>query len=124
MLQAKKRKRHAIICSRNVVFDTPQANEKNYYKDTDGNVYVEMFEKYDINVVLNHILDKHPEYEFITIQGETYGGTIQKRKYCNEHRLAIFNIIFKTKGLEPIRLNPIEMHDFVDQIKQRTANGK
>lgn len=118
MLQAKKRKRHAIICSRNVVFDTPQANEKNYYKDTDGNVYVEMFEKYDINAVLNHILDKHPEYEFITIQGETYGGTIQKRKYCNEHRLAIFNIIFKTKGVEPIRLNPIEMHDFVDQINK------
>lgn len=118
MLQAKKRKRHAIICSRNVVFDTPQANEKNYYKDTDGNVYVEMFEKYDINTVLNHILDKHPEYEFITIQGETYGGTIQKRRYCNEHRLAIFNIIFKTKGQEPIRLNPIEMHDFVDQINK------
>lgn len=118
MLQAKKRKRHAIICSRNVVFDTPQADEKNYYKDTDGNVYVEMFEKYDINAVLNHILDKHPEYEFVTIQGETYGGTIQKRKYCNEHRLAIFNIIFKTKGLEPIRLNPIEMHDFVDKINE------
>lgn len=118
MLQAKKGKRHAIICSRNVVFDTPQANEKNYYKDTDGNVYVEMFEKYDINTVLNHILDKHPEYEFITIQGETYGGTIQKRKYCNEHRLAIFNIIFKTKGQEPIRLNPIEMHNFVGQINK------
>lgn len=118
MLQAKKRKRHAIICSRNIVFDTPQANEKNYYKDTDGNVYVEMFEKYDINAVLNHILDKHPEYEFITIQGKTYGGTIQKRKYCNEHRLAIFNIIFKTKGLEPIRLNPMEMHDFVEQINK------
>ncbi len=123
MLQAKKRKRHAIICSRNVVFDTPQANEKNYYKDTDGNVYVEMFEKYDINTVLNHILDKHPEYEFITIQGETYGGTIQKRKYCNEHKLAIFNIIFKTKGLEPIRLNPIEMHDFVDQINKELQTG-
>lgn len=118
MLQAKKKKRHAVICSRNVVFDTPQADEKNYYKDTDGNVYAEMFEKYDINAVLNYILDKHPEYEFITIQGETYGGTIQKRKYCNEHRLAIFNIIFKTKGLKPIRLNPIEMHDCVNQINK------
>ena len=123
MLQAKKRKRHAIICSRNVVFDTPQANEKNYYKDTDGNVYVEMFEKYDINAVLNHILDKHPEYEFITIQGETYGGTIQKRRYCKEHRLAIFNVIFKTKKLEPIRLNPIEMCDFVGQINKELQTG-
>lgn len=123
MLQAKKRKRHAIICSRNIVFDTPQANEKNYYKDTDGNVYVEMFEKYDINAVLNHILDKHPEYEFITIQGETYGGTIQKRRYCKEHRLAIFNVIFKTKGVEPIRLNPIEMHDFVGRINKELQTG-
>jgi len=122
MIQAPKKKRHAIVCSRNVVFDTPAANERNYYKDTDGNVYVEMFEKYNIESVLNYILDKHPEYEFITIQGETYGGTIQKRKYCNEHKLAIFNIIFKTKGLEPIRLNPIEMHEFVSQINNALNN--
>lgn len=116
MAQAPAKKRHAIICSRNVVFNTPEKEKQNYYKDTDGNVYVEMFEKYNINKVLNHILDEHPDYEFITIQGETYGGTIQKRKYCDDHRLAIFNYIYKKKGEAPIRLNPAEMYEKIKTI--------
>lgn len=116
MAQAPKKKRHAIICSRNVVFNTPEKEKQNYYKDTDGNVYVEMFEKYDINKVLNYILDEHPDYEFITIQGETYGGTIQKRKYCDDHRLAIFNYIYKKKGEAPVRLNPAEMYEKIKTI--------
>ena len=116
MAQAPRKKRHAIICSRNVVFNTPEKEKQNYYKDTDGNVYVEMFEKYNINKVLNYILDEHPDYEFITIQGETYGGTIQKRKYCDDHRLAIFNYIYKKKGEAPVRLNPAEMYDKIKTI--------
>ena len=116
MAQAPKKKRHAIICSRNVVFNTPEKEKQNYYKDTDGNVYVEMFEKYDINKVLNYILDEHPDYEFITIQGETYGSTIQKRKYCEDHRLAIFNYIYKKKGEAPVRLNPGQMYDRIKTI--------
>ena len=116
MAQAPKKKRHAIICSRNVVFNTPEKEKQNYYKDTDGNVYVEMFEKYDINKVLNYILDEHPDYEFITIQGETYGGTIQKRKYCEDHRFAIFNYIYKKKGEAPVRLNPADMKTAISNI--------
>lgn len=116
MAQASAKKRHAIICSRNVVFNTPEKEDKNYYKDTDGNVYVEMFEKYDINKVLNYILNKHPDYEFITIQGETYGGTIQKRKYCDDHRFAIFNYIYKKKGEAPVRLNPSEMLEIITNL--------
>ena len=116
MVQAPKKKRHAIICSRNVVFNTPEKEKQNYYKDTDGNVYVEMFEKYDINKVLNCILDEHPDYEFITIQGETYGGTIQKRKYCDDHRLAIFNYIYKKNGEAPVRLNPVDMKTAISNI--------
>lgn len=116
MAQAPRKKRHAIICSRNVVFNTPEKEKQNYYKDTDGNVYVEMFEKYDINKVLNYILDEHPDYEFITIQGETYGGTIQKRKYCEDHRFAIFNYIYKKKGEAPVRLNPERMYGRVKTI--------
>lgn len=116
MAQAPKKKRHAIICSRNVVFNTPEKEKQNYYKDTDGNVYVEMFEKYNINKVLNYILDEHPDYEFITIQGETYGGTIQKRKYCEDHRFAIFNYIYKKKGEAPVRLNPGQMYDRIKTI--------
>lgn len=123
MLQAPKGKRRAIVCSRNVVFDTPEKEEKNFYKDTDGNVYLEMFEKYRIEEVLNKVLSDHPEYSFITIQGETYGGTIQKRNYGPEHKLAIFNIIFQIGSKAPERLNPIQMRDFVYSINRVLNTG-
>ena len=116
MLQAPKKKRRPIICSRNVVFNAPEKNDRCFYKDTDGNVYLEMFEKYDIGIVMNWILDKHPEYEFITIQGETYGGTIQKRNYGPEHKLAIFNYIYKVKGEAPVRLNPVDLDVELEHI--------
>lgn len=116
MQQASKKKRRAYICSRNVVFDTPEKEERNFYKDTDGNVYVEMFEKYDIEKILNYILDEHPEYEFITLQGETYGGTIQKRNYGLEHKFALFNYIYKKNGEAPVRLNPVQMQEVVGLI--------
>lgn len=118
MQQASKKKRKSYVCSRNVVFNTPEKNDRCFYKDTDGNVYLEMFEKYDINKVLNFILDKHPDYEFITIQGETYGGTIQKRNYGPEHRLAIFNYIYKVNGKAPVRLNPVQMKDEINSINE------
>lgn len=118
MLQAKKKHRKAIVCSRNVVFDSPEKEEKNYYKDTEGNVYLEMFEKYQIERVLNYILDKHPEYEFITIQGETYGGNIQKRNYGEEHRFAIFNYIYKVKDEAPIRLNPGQANIMTSELNR------
>lgn len=123
MLQAPKSKRKAIVCSRNVVFDTPEKEEKNFYKDTDGNVYLEMFEKYRIEEVLNKVLSDHPEYTFITIQGETYGGTIQKRNYGPEHKLAIFNIIFQIGSKAPERLNPIQMRDFIYSINRVLNTG-
>lgn len=118
MQQAPKKKRKSYVCSRNVVFNAPEKNDRCFYKDTDDNVYLEMFEKYDINKVLNYILDKHPEYEFITIQGETYGGTIQKRNYGPEHRLAIFNYIYKVNGKAPVRLNPVQMKDEINSINE------
>lgn len=118
MQQAPKKKRKEYICSRNIVFNSSEKNDRCFYKDTDGNVYVEMFEKYNISKVLNYILDKHPEYEFITIQGETYGGTIQKRSYGPEHRLAIFNYIYKVKGEAPIRLNPVQMKNVINSINE------
>ena len=118
MQQAPKKKRKSYVCSRNVVFNAPEKNDRCFYKDTDGNVYLEMFEKYDINKVLNYILYKHPEYEFVTIQGETYGGTIQKRNYGPEHRLAIFNYIYKVNGKAPVRLNPVQMKDEINSINE------
>lgn len=113
MKQAKPKKRQMLVCSRNVVYNAPEKEARNYYKDSDGNVYLEMAAKYHMNDVLNAILDKHSEFEFITIQGETYGGTIQKRNYGPEHRLAVFNVIYKENGKAPVRLNPNEMIKFL-----------
>lgn len=116
--QAKKN-REMLVCSRNVVFNAPEKESRNYYKDTDGNVYLEMAEKYDMKDVLDQILIDNPNYEYITIQGETYGGNIQKRNYGPEHRFAIFNIIYKENGKAPTRLNPLEMIKYVDKLNKK-----
>lgn len=118
MKQDKPKKRELIVCSRNVVFNAPEKEDRNYYKDTDGNVYLEMAAKYNMHEALSWILDKRPELEWITIQGETYGGSIQKRDYGNEHKFAIFNIIFKNNGEASQRLNPEEMVDSIRWINK------
>lgn len=102
------KKRQFYICSRNVVFDTP---DKTCYYDT--NVYTEMAEKYNIKEVLSKTLDKLKEtdnrIEFVTIQGETYGEGIQKRDYSlKEHKFMVFNIIYGYKDGTTCRLNPIK----------------
>ena len=116
MKQAKPKKREMLVCSRNVVYNTPEKEDRNFYKDSDGNVYLEMAALYNMKDVLNYILNKHPEYEFITIQGETYGGTIQKRNYGPDHKFAVFNYIYKENGKAPVRLNPVEMSKEVDKL--------
>ena len=82
------------VCSRNVVFDKP--DKKCFY---DTNVYLEMAEKYDIEKKMAKMLKMFPNAEWITLQGETYGGNIQKRDYStNEHRFAGFNFITSNEG--------------------------
>ena len=44
--EADEKKRELIVCSRNVVFNAPEKEDRNFYKDTDGNIYLEMAEKY------------------------------------------------------------------------------
>ena len=117
MKQAPAKKRELIVCSRNVVYNTPEKENRNYYKDTDGNVYLEMAAKYDMKEVLSKYLDGNVDLEWVTIQGETYGGSIQKRNYGKEHRLAIFNVIYKEKGLPPVRLNPYEMAEMLLELQ-------
>jgi hypothetical protein len=121
MKQAKPKKRELLVCSRNVVFNKPEKEDKNFYKDTDGNVYLEMADKYNMEAVLNSILDKHPDYDYITIQGETFGGSVQKRNYGPEHRMYIFNIIYKENGKAPVRMNPSEMADFVHTLNTKNS---
>jgi hypothetical protein len=119
MKQAPAKKRELIVCSRNVVFNAPEKEDKNFYKDTDGNIYLEMAERYGMKDFLNRILNCHKNWEFITIQGETFGGSIQKRKYGNDHKLAVFNVIYKENGKAPIRMNPYEMLDFINEFNKR-----
>lgn len=94
------------VCSRNVCFAGANKDKKGYY---DTNVYLEMSEKYHMGSVLKAFLNQYPELDFVTIQGETYGGTIQKRNYGDEHRLAAFNLIFGYKDGRKERFNPMDM---------------
>ncbi len=111
---SKKDRRQFYVCSRNVVFDKP--DKKSFYDDTDGNVYLEMAKKYDMEAVCNKVLDRLKTAMFITFQGESYGGTIQKRRYCDEHRCAMFNIIIGWKDGEVQRLNPLEMRAWIENL--------
>ena len=108
------KKREFYICSRNVVFDKP--DKKCFYET---NVYTEMAEKYGIEKVLASILDMNKEIlNFVTLQGETYGQSVQKRDYgLNEHNFMAFNLIFGYNNGEVKRFNPIEMTNFLEDYK-------
>lgn len=106
-----------IVCSRNVVMNQSGKEKTCYYADTDGNVYVEMAQKYDMNKVLKELLAMYSNVAFVTVQGETYGGSIQKRDYSTkEHDLAVFNVIIGYKDGTTKRLNPYEGKDLMDKF--------
>ena len=104
------RKRQFFICSRNVVFDKP--DKKCFYET---NVYTEMAEKYDIERKLSEILNaRKDKLEFVTLQGETYGASIQKRDYgLKDHQFKAFNLIFGYKDGHTERFNPKNMINFL-----------
>ena len=82
------------ICSRNVVFDKP--DKKCFY---DTNHYVEMAQKYNIEERMQLMLERHPKWDWVTIQGETYGPGIQKRDYSNtDVKFRAFNFITSADG--------------------------
>ena len=89
-----KRKFDFYVMSRNVVFDKP--DKACFYE---SNVYLEMAEKYHIEEVLRNFLMEHPAAEWVTLQGETYGKSIQKREYgIDDHAFAGFNLITSNEG--------------------------
>ena len=95
------------VCSRNVCFDKPEKEERCFY---DTNIYTQMAKKYDIEFLMQDMLENHPNWEFLTIQGETYGAGVQKRDYgMQDIDFAAFNYIYGTKEGEVKRLNPAEM---------------
>lgn len=107
MKRGKFGKYDFYVCSRNVVFDKP---EKSCYYDT--NVYLEMAEKYDVESILKKILDENKDCEWVTLQGETYGESIQKRDYSLKgHNFVGFNFITSKDG----RWNSKQAAAFVGQ---------
>ena len=111
-MRGRGRKREFYICSRNVCFDTPEKMSTGAYYNT--NVYQEMGIKYDIENVLSSLMEVDETLEFVTIQGETYGASIQKREYgLKGHDFMAFNLIFGYKDGRKERLNPKEMTDIL-----------
>ena len=72
------------VCSRNVVLER---EAKAYY---DTNVWFEMYDKYHIEDFLKDFLKK-TNAQWVYLQGETFGGSIQKRDYSTkEHDFRAF----------------------------------
>jgi len=83
-----------LVCSRNVVFDKP--DKKCFY---DINYYTEMAEKHDVETKLVNYLKEHPDLDWVTIQGETFGPGVQKRDYSRtETTFRAFNFIDSETG--------------------------
>ena len=110
----KSKNKGFYVCSRNVCFDTPEKAEKCYY---DSNIYLEMAEKYDIENKLKEILEKYGgDYDFVTLQGETYGESVQKRTYSIEGRdFMAFNLIFGNDINNQDRLSSTQMKTILDE---------
>ena len=106
MKRGKFGRKQFYVCSRNVCFG--EENKPCYY---DTNVYWEMAKKYKMYDVLSALLDNcFPDAEWITIQGETYGATVQKRDYSLEGRnFMAFNLITSTHG----RYGTMEMIEYL-----------
>ena len=114
-MKGRGRREQYYICSRNVCFDKPEKNEKLFY---DTNIYEEMAEKYDIQNKLRQILEEHKDWDFITIQGETFGPSVQKRNYnLQEREFNAFNLVYGTKENSYVRMNSIDMKILLDKYQ-------
>lgn len=107
-LRGNPKKAQFYVCSRNVVFDKP--DKKCFYET---NVYTEMAETYHMEPVMRTALAAaqaaDPNVDFLTIQAETYGQSVQKRDYgMDYHDMKIFNIIWGFKNGTTKRLNPMD----------------
>ena len=103
-----------LVCSRNVVFDTPARAEKNFYSDIIGsNVYLEMSDKYNVRTALEELLKQRPSADWVAIQAETFGKNIQKRDYgMEDHEIRAFNLRFSDCG----RVGTLEMRDALEPL--------
>lgn len=105
LLERRGRKREYWVCSRNV----RQLDRKQecYHKD---NAYWEANDKYHIQDFLEDMLNKHPEWEYVALQGETAGCTSSGAKLqgdphnFGELRFFGYNFITSDRG----RWNSVE----------------
>lgn len=108
-MKRAKKKNEFYICSRNRVIDTNTETAAN-------NIYIEMAEKYHIKDVLTKMLENAPTLDFVTLQGESYGGGVQKRDYSmKNHDFVAFNLIFGYPDGTITRLNPVDMKKVLDE---------
>lgn len=115
-LKGKGRNQEYAVCSRNVRMENRK--DGSWYKK---NVYAEMADKYKIKDVLSDLLAKN-DCEFVTIQGETFGATVQKRDYgLAGRKFEAFNVIFGYKDGTTKRLNPVEMKNLLDKYDVPTV---
>ena len=76
------------VCSRNVVFDDP--NAECFYSQ---NIYYEAWDKYNLKEIITKILNDY-NLPNVAIQAEIYGNDVQKRDYSiKEHQMAVFHIV-------------------------------
>lgn len=94
MKRVRRHKYEFLVCSRNVCFDKP--DKKCFY---DTNIYTEMAEKYHIEDALRDLMEKNLDWDWVTLQGETFGAKVQNRTYELDHReLRGFNLINSKDG--------------------------
>ena len=102
-----------LVCSRNVVFDTPDKGKNNFYAETLGNVYLEMSDKYNVRAALQVLLDQRPSADWVAVQAETFGAGIQKRDYgMKDHEIRAFNLRYSDVG----RVGTLEMRDALEPL--------
>ncbi|MCD8211026.1 MAG: hypothetical protein LUC37_05730 [Prevotella sp.] len=93
------------VCSRNVRVLNDQS--KTYQ---DSNVYWEMAKKYDIENKLRKMLDAHPEWDYVAVQGETAGVGCQGNPHkLPDTRFYVFNFIDSIHG----RWDSVKARDFL-----------
>lgn len=89
-----KTKYEFILCSRNLRLWTP-----------DGSYYWEMAKKYHLEETLKQMIG---DREWIAIQGEVYGSSIQGNPYgINNRELRVFNLIYPTGRLGSVEAKKI-----------------
>ena len=83
-----------ILCSRNLRLWT-----------IDGSYYWEMAKKYNLEAILKQMIG---DSEWVAIQGEVYGASIQKNPYkMNNRELRVFNVIYPTGRLGSIKAKEV-----------------